>query len=80
MVSKVSRRTPCFLLTLVLIPVLLTGCWDRIEVNDIAFVLGSSTDREDGLIRSTVQIALPSQLGGAGSQGGGGGHPEAKPF
>lgn len=78
--SKVSRRTPCFLLTLVLIPVLLTGCWDRIEVNDIAFVLGSSTDREDGLIRSTVQIALPSQLGGAGSQGGGGGTSGSKTF
>lgn len=58
---------------LLLPSLLLTGCWDRIEVNDIAFVLGSSVDRERGQVLSTAQIALPSQLGGAGSQGGGGG-------
>lgn len=80
MVNKVNRKTPCFLLTLVLLPLLLTGCWDRIEVNDIAFVLGSSIDKENGLIRSTVQIALPSQLGGAGSEGGGGGTSGSKTF
>lgn len=78
--SQVSRRTPCFLLTLVLLPFLLTGCWDRIEVNDIAFVLGSSIDKENGLIRSTIQIALPSQLGGAGSEGGGGGTSGSKTY
>ncbi|CAM4507591.1 Ger(x)C family spore germination protein [Paenibacillus macerans] len=78
--NKVNRKTPCFLLTLVLLPLLLTGCWDRIEVNDIAFVLGSSIDKENGLIRSTVQIALPSQLGGAGSEGGGGGTSGSKTF
>lgn len=57
----------------VLLSCLLTGCWDRIEVNDVAFVLASATDIDQGQIRSTTQIALPSSLGGAGSQGGGGG-------
>ncbi|MGG6314178.1 Ger(x)C family spore germination protein [Paenibacillus macerans] len=65
---------------LLLLPVVLTGCWDRIEVNDIAFVLGSATDREGGQIRTTAQIALPSQLGGAGSQGGGGGTSGSKTY
>ncbi|WP_160045332.1 Ger(x)C family spore germination protein [Paenibacillus sp. USDA918EY] len=51
----------------------LTGCWDRTEINDIAFVIGSGVDKEDGLYRSTLQIALPGSLGGSGSEGGGGG-------
>lgn len=51
----------------------LTSCWDRTEINDIAFVIGSCVDIEDGLYRSTLQIALPGNLGGAGSEGGGGG-------
>lgn len=63
-----------------LLPPLLAGCWDRIEVNDVAFVLASSTDLEAGEIRSTAQIALPSSLGGAGSQGGGGGTSGSKTY
>ncbi|MBP1936750.1 Ger(x)C family spore germination protein [Paenibacillus sediminis] len=60
--------------------VMLTGCWDRIEVNDVAFVLGTAVDKEGSEIRTTVQIALPGQLGGAGSQGGGGGTSGSKPW
>lgn len=63
-----------------LLPCLLTGCWDRVEVNDVAFVLASSTDKEQDQIRSTVQIALPSSFGGAGSQGGGGGTSGSKTY
>ncbi|GAB6991224.1 Ger(x)C family spore germination protein [Paenibacillus pini] len=54
-------------------PFWLTGCWDRKEINDVAFVMGSAVDREGELYRSTLQIALPGQLGGVGSKGGGGG-------
>lgn len=51
---------------------LLTGCWDRTEVNDVAFVMSSAVDKEGKKrYRTTVQIALPGQLGG--SKGGGGG-------
>ncbi|RIX50328.1 Ger(x)C family spore germination protein [Paenibacillus nanensis] len=56
---------------LLLILMLLTGCWDRIEVNDVAFVMGSAIDKEGDKYRATIQIALPGQLGG--SKGGGGG-------
>lgn len=51
----------------------LSGCWDRTEINDVAFVIGSCVDKEKGLYRSTLQIALPGNLGGSGSEGGGGG-------
>lgn len=69
------------LILAVLLPSLvLTGCWDRIEVNDVAFVLATSTDMEQGQVRSTAQIALPSSLGGAGSQGGGGGTSGSKTY
>jgi len=50
---------------------LLTGCWDRTEVNDVAFVMSSAIDKEGKQYRTTIQIALPGQLGG--NKGGGGG-------
>ncbi|MDO7906444.1 Ger(x)C family spore germination protein [Paenibacillus sp. JX-17] len=58
---------------LLLLPLVLGGCWDRREVNDVAFVMGSAVDKEANGYRTTLQIAMPSQLGGAGSEGGGGG-------
>ncbi|WP_165842236.1 Ger(x)C family spore germination protein [Paenibacillus xerothermodurans] len=60
----------CFILSSC---VLLAGCWDRREINDIAFVTGTALDKDGGEYRTSHQIALPGQLGGAGSKGGGGG-------
>lgn len=62
------------ILICVLLPILLVtgGCWDRIEVNDIAFVMGVAFDRtEKGEIEATAQILLPQ--GGGGGEGAGGG-------
>jgi len=46
-----------------------TGCWDRKEINDIGLVMGTGLDlTDDGKIKSTLQIAVPSpssQAGGA---------------
>ncbi|WP_174612841.1 Ger(x)C family spore germination protein [Virgibacillus ihumii] len=48
----------------------LTGCWDRIEVNDLAIVVGTGLDKtEEGKIQLSVQIINPSASGG-GSTGG----------
>lgn len=45
---------------------LLTSCWSRTEVNDVAMVLGVALDRgEHGKIRLALQIAIPKALGGA---------------
>ncbi|MCP8971058.1 Ger(x)C family spore germination protein [Ectobacillus ponti] len=60
------------LLLLSCIP-LLSGCWDRREINDVAFVIATALDKEGDKYRSTVQIPLPGQMGGVGSGGGGGG-------
>ena len=45
---------------------LLTGCWDRTETNDIAFVATSSVDLEDdGKYRVRLYVPLPGSMGGA---------------
>ncbi|MBM6619609.1 Ger(x)C family spore germination protein [Bacillus suaedaesalsae] len=54
--------------------ILLTGCWDRTEVNDMAFVTATGFDKADeNSFRISVQVPLPSAMGGSGSSGGGGG-------
>ncbi|WP_281884546.1 Ger(x)C family spore germination protein [Paenibacillus sp. YYML68] len=65
-----GKWTRCGLvLTLTL---LLPGCWDRTEVNDIGFILSSAIDLEkDGSIRYSVLLPLPGQMGGATGGGGG---------
>jgi len=47
-------------------PMLLTGCWDRVEVNDLAVVVASSFDKEGDEYRVGVQIPLVRPLGGKG--------------
>ncbi|TLS53731.1 Ger(x)C family spore germination protein [Paenibacillus antri] len=61
------KRTAVLIGCLLLLP----GCWDRKEINDVAFVVGTAIDLEDGGYRSTMQIPLVGQMGGP--QGGGGG-------
>jgi spore germination protein KC len=66
------------LLFLFLFPMLLlTGCWDRREINDISIVMTTAYDREDnGQYRVTMQIPLVGQLGGSTGGGGGSGGPQ----
>ncbi|MGN7414990.1 Ger(x)C family spore germination protein [Paenibacillus sp. SAF-068] len=60
-------------LMLLLCTLFIAGCWDRKEINDIAFVIGIAVDKEEENYRSSLQIALPGQSGSTGSSGGGGG-------
>lgn len=74
-----QRITAWVLLPVLMSALVLTGCWDRIEVNDIAIVTTTSFDlEEDGRYRVAVQVPLPGQMGGA--TGGGGGTSGTKPF
>ncbi|WP_246939403.1 Ger(x)C family spore germination protein [Bacillus pinisoli] len=51
----------------------LSGCWDRGEVNDVAFVIATGFDKvEENLYRVSVQVPLPGAMG-EGTSGGGGG-------
>ncbi|MDF2787390.1 MAG: hypothetical protein K0S80_488 [Neobacillus sp.] len=53
--------------------IFLTGCWNRVEINDIAIVTAIGLDLvEDDQLRLTLQVAVPSKLvtGGTGESGG----------
>ncbi|MEI7024620.1 Ger(x)C family spore germination protein [Paenibacillus sp. y28] len=56
-----------------LIGLLLTGCWDRREINDVAFVLGTAIDKEEDGYRVSILIPLPGNMGGTSGGGGGSG-------
>ncbi|GGJ99371.1 germination protein [Lentibacillus kapialis] len=55
-------------ITLCVIPIFLSGCWDRSEVNDLALIVGMGLDRTDeGDIELSAQIVNPKAMGGQGS-------------
>lgn len=56
-----------------LVMLLLSGCWDRTEVNDIAFVVGTAIDKEEDQYKVAVQFALPAKMGNVAVRGSGGG-------
>ncbi|RAP78584.1 Ger(x)C family spore germination protein [Paenibacillus montanisoli] len=67
---------------LLLACMLLGGCWDRTELNDLALVTALAIDKaKNNQVRVTAQIFLPKNQmgssGAAGGGGGGGGHPTA---
>jgi Ger(x)C family germination protein len=59
-------------------PLVLSGCWDRREINDMAFVLATAVDKEKDQIRVSILIPLPGNMGGTG--GGGGGTGGVEPY
>lgn len=66
-------RTRILLVLILLMMPFLSGCWSRIEVNDLAFVTAAGIDKmEDGKIRLALQVAIPRMLGAAGQGGFGG--------
>ncbi|MGG4439595.1 Ger(x)C family spore germination protein [Brevibacillus fortis] len=60
------------MLVVLLCMFLVSGCWDRREVNDMAIVIALAMDKEpEGRYRISIQVPLVSSLG-AQSGGGGG--------
>ncbi|MEW6228736.1 MAG: Ger(x)C family spore germination protein [Bacillota bacterium] len=52
----------------------LAGCWDRTEVDDIAFIMAIGLDEAPGdQVYVTFHIAVPRAVAGGGAQGGGSG-------
>jgi len=56
---------------------LLSGCWDRVEINDLAIVTATAIDiKDDNQIELSLQVFIPKSLGSGGGQtgiaGGGG--------
>jgi spore germination protein KC len=59
--------------------ILLSGCWDRTEVNDLALIVGLGIDQtKDGQIMLTVEVIVPKAIGGGGQIMGGGGGGEGE--
>ncbi|MGW6382535.1 Ger(x)C family spore germination protein [Peribacillus butanolivorans] len=58
---------------------LVSGCWDRVEINDLAIVTAAAIEKkEDNQIELSIQVFIPKSLssgGGQGGPGGGGGVP-----
>lgn len=53
--------------------ILLSGCWDRVEINDLAIVTGAAIDlTDDNQIELSIQVFIPRSIGSGGGQGGGG--------
>ncbi|NOU76702.1 Ger(x)C family spore germination protein [Paenibacillus sp. LMG 31458] len=71
---KPFMRKQGILIILTTLSLLLTGCWSRVEVNDIAIVTAVAIDKlSDGNIRIALQVPIPMRLGPIGASGGGGG-------
>lgn len=63
---------------LVGVAALATGCWDRVEVNDLAIVTGVALDADGPeTVKLTVAIAVPANVTPPGSPGAGGGQEPA---
>ncbi|CAM5787822.1 MULTISPECIES: Ger(x)C family spore germination protein [Brevibacillus] len=70
--KRSSRFKIASIIVILIHSLLLTGCWDRVEVNDLALILAFAVDKEeDGLYRMSVQLPLVSSLGGPSGGGGG---------
>lgn len=63
---RLTRRTPsllsplCLLICMGIMTMILTGCWNRRELNELAVVLAVGIDSADGQYEVSVQVAEPS--------------------
>ncbi|MCL6547780.1 MAG: Ger(x)C family spore germination protein [Alicyclobacillus sp.] len=68
-------RWPALAVAVCITSVAATGCWDRVEVKDLALVMATGIDRAPtgSGVQVTSQIAIPSGVGGGQTMGGGSG-------
>ncbi|WP_027408597.1 Ger(x)C family spore germination protein [Anoxybacteroides tepidamans] len=66
--TKFKKMIICFLICSNCL--LLSGCWDRVELNDLALVTGLGIDKKGKNTMLTVQLVVPKQLGGGMAMGG----------
>ncbi|OPX83511.1 MAG: Spore germination protein A3 precursor [Pelotomaculum sp. PtaB.Bin104] len=66
------RKLLACLFLLILMTSILSGCWSRKEMGELAIVLGVGVDRApDGQVELTLQLAKPSAFAGGGEGAGG---------
>ncbi|MGE7185643.1 Ger(x)C family spore germination protein [Peribacillus sp. NPDC006672] len=50
---------------------IVSGCWDRVEVNDLAIVTAAAIDKKDNnQIELSIQVFIPKSMSSGGGQGG----------
>ncbi|MGC6588562.1 hypothetical protein ACPV3A_26915 [Paenibacillus sp. Dod16] len=59
---KWMKRITALILLHIVIMLLLSGCWSRRELNDLAIAVAAGVDWVEGRYRLTVQVANPGQL------------------
>ncbi|MGZ7442728.1 Ger(x)C family spore germination protein [Paenibacillus sp. TH7-28] len=75
------RQTGCLRLIALLSLLLMTGCWDSSEVNDLALELAWGIDEaKDKGVLISAQVIIPSQISSVQGQGGGSGGGQEKPY
>jgi spore germination protein len=64
---------------MILLLLLLTGCWDKVEIEERGFIYGNGIDaaEKENEILLTQQIVIPAGLNQGAGQGGGGGQQKA---
>lgn len=66
-------RKVCLFLVFVILVTMLTGCWSRRELNELAIVVGMGVDKSGDQFKVTAQIINPEEV--ASKKGGGGNTP-----
>ncbi|MEK3902647.1 MULTISPECIES: Ger(x)C family spore germination protein [unclassified Paenibacillus] len=74
-----QRTLLCLILCLPLLSLLLSGCWDDRELNELGITSGSAYDWENNQWKATYQVINPSS-GASGMGGSGGGSTSSPPF
>ena len=60
-----------FIFLILLLPLFLTGCYDRFELDNLAYVIAIGVDPgENGNVNITYQIAVPLKITGENSETG----------
>jgi len=80
MCRKIKKRTGMLLIFFLILPLLLTGCWNNRDLTEINIVVGVGLERtENGNVLLTVQVVDPAAIQSASSGGGKGGGSQLKP-
>ena len=68
--AKKHRFKKMVILLIIMTPIM-SGCWDRVEINDLAIVTAAAIDKKDNdQIELSIQVFIPKSLSSGGGQGG----------
>lgn len=80
MMDRPTVKGMRFPLLALLLIIVLTGCWDRREIEERTSVVAIAIDRTEqhpDMVTLSVQIPIPIKIAGSGASGGGGGGRES---